>query len=174
MGRILTRGDSVLYALLAKRKKYLDGRIIRYMDPLHLGRHPFQTFIMALALVSVATTILAGVEPSSIEATLPGWVVFGWFLMLGVGCSLSLAGAYWRGGYTLALTLERIGLDFTGIAGVIYGLCVVGFAGLGGLVAAAIVLAFGAACLVRARDIALIFHATGKYLDEKRTAKEGG
>ena len=164
----------MLYTLLKRRRKYLDDRSIRYMDPLHLGRHPFQTFIMALALVSVTTNILAGVEPSSIEATLPGWVVAGWFAMLGIGCTLALLGAYWHGGYTLALTLERIGLDFTGIAGVIYGICVVGFAGLGGLVAAAIVLAFGAACLVRARDIALIFHATGKYLDEKRTAKEGG
>lgn len=154
----------MLALLMKRRKAYLDGRVITYVDPLHLGRHPFQTYLMVLGLISSIALLLSRTEPASLEATLPEWLVYLWAVMLVTGCALALVGAYWPRSYTAALTMERIGLDFTGIAGLIYGVGVMIFGGMSALLAAAIVLAFGAACLVRARDIALIFHTSSKII----------
>lgn len=161
----------MLALLMKRRANYLEERTIKYVDPLHLGRHPFQTFLMVLGLISSVTLILNRTEPASLEATLPQWLVFLWAAMLVSGCSLALLGAYWPRSYTAALTMERIGLDFTGIAGSIYGTGVIIFGGIPALLAAGIVLAFGAACLVRARDIALIFHTSSKIIGHRHEVR---
>lgn len=130
---------------------------VRYTDPLHAGRHPFQTFMLTLCVVS-GIPLLFGEPPStSVEALLPGWVAATWGLSLTIGAILGLVGAYWpKKNYATALTIERIGLDITGPAALLYAVIVFIYGGWGSSVAACIILGFGASCLVRAGDLGVI------------------
>lgn len=143
---------------------WLEGRLrgtvpatIPYTDPLHAGRHPFQTFMLALCVVSSIPLVAGQVTAGSIEDSLPWWGSLAWGLSLLLGAASGLLGSYWRGEYDTALLMERIGLNFVGFAAVVYGLIIPIVGGWNGLIAAGIVLGFGASCLTRARDIARIF-----------------
>ena len=131
---------------------------VKYADPLHAGRHPFQTFLLVAGFVS-SLPIVFDQPPAaqSIEALLPMWVGITWGLSLLGGCALGLAGSYWpRKSYATALTVERIGLSICGPAGVLYGGAIVLALGLDGLIAAALIFGFGAACISRAYDLGVI------------------
>lgn len=130
---------------------------VPYTDPLHAGRHPFQTFMLALVVVSSIPLVFGRVAAGSIEETLPAWAAFAWGFGLLTGAVLALVGSFWRGAYDTALMLERIGLNFAGFAAVVYGLAIPIIGGWRGLTAAAITLGFGVSCLIRARDIARVF-----------------
>lgn len=130
---------------------------VKYADPLHAGRHPFQTFMLALCVISGIPLLLGEPRSTSVEALLPGWVATAWGLSLTVGAVLGLVGSYWpRKNYATALTIERIGLDITGPAAVLYAVIVFTYGGWGSSVAACIIVGFGASCLVRAGDIGTI------------------
>lgn len=95
-----------------------------YTDPLSAGRHPFQTYLLLLCVVSSFPYLFGYATAEAVERNLPVLVALGWGLMLLGGSTLALVGTYWTRGYDTALTMERIGLFATGIAGVIYSLCV--------------------------------------------------
>lgn len=141
-------------------ERHLRGALpttIPYTDPLRAGRHPFQTFMLGLCVIS-GVPLFAGHETAgSIEATLPDWLAVAWGVALFGGALIAMLGTYWRGEVDTALMLERMGLDLTGIAAVCYTSAIVIVAGVPGLVAAAIVLGFATACLRRARDVAAMF-----------------
>ena len=129
-----------------------------YADPLQAGRHPFQTLLLILCLLSGVPQLLGITTASSVEATLPTWLGIAWGVILIVGPAVALAGArFWRRNYATALTMERAGLYLTGAAACVYALCIFALRGVEASMAAAIVLAFGLACLRRASDIGLIF-----------------
>lgn len=128
-----------------------------YTDPLRAGRHPFQTYLLALCVVSGAPMAAGQVTANSLEKELPELLVVAWGAMLVVGAVLALVGSYARVSYEWSLTLERVGLWSTGVAAVVYGAIILFSGSWGGFVAACIILGFGAACIRRARDIGHIF-----------------
>jgi len=132
---------------------------IRYADPLEAGRHPFQTFMLLLAFVSSLPLIFGEPTAKSVEAALPAWAAYSWGMSLVIGSGMALIGSYWpREQYATALTLERIGLGFTGMAAIIYALLILVVTQVDptfGL-ASGIILGFGVACIKRARDIGKI------------------
>lgn len=143
-----------------------SSRGVKYADPLHAGRHPFQTFMLALAVISGLPLILGRPQPLSIEATLPPWLATTWGVMLFGGAVVALLGSYWLGNYANALTLERIGLLIVGSAACLYGFALLFVLGLSVTVAAGIVLGFGMASLKRSHDIGHIMRVAIKSLKE--------
>lgn len=133
--------------------------MIPYADPLRAGRHPFQTFMLALCVISGIPLAFGQETASSVQSLLPGFMAIGWGISLSLGAVVALVGSYWpREGYATALTLERIGLLIVGPAALVYGFIIALFAGLGGLVSMCIIIAFGGSCILRARDIGCVFH----------------
>ena len=134
------------------------GGSLPYTDPLKAGRHPFQTYLLLLSVISGVPLLFGEPAADSIEYALPPWLVYYWAASLSGGALLALSGSFLpRRNYATSLTMERSGLYLTGAAAVVYGLCILYFRGQGSLVAAAITLGFGLSCLRRASDIALIF-----------------
>lgn len=132
---------------------------VAYADPLHAGRHPFQTFLLALCVVS-GIPLVAGLDTSSsVAVLLPSWMaeMWGWSLVL--GAAIALTGSYWpRRSYATALTLERVGLVIVGPAAIVYAGVLLLYGWPGSLVAGLITFAFGASCIARARDIGKVIH----------------
>lgn len=136
-----------------------DHPTVAYADPLHAGRHPFQTFLLSLCVVSGIPLAFGVSTAQSIEATLPPWMAVSWGISLSVGAALGLAGSYWpRQRYAAALTLERVGLVIAGPAATVYAVVIFVYGWPGGVVAGLITLAFGASCLKRAHDIGKVIH----------------
>jgi hypothetical protein len=156
----------MVLAYLAKKRGILRSRKrAKYADPLTAGRHPFQTFLMVLGLASGVSLLAAETDAASLEAQLPPLMVTIWYLSLIVGSGMTLLGAYWPRSYDTALTLERAGLDLAGFSAMVYAGVMLVNVGVGALYPAAIVLAFGAACIVRARDIGFIFYMAREHVD---------
>ena len=56
-----------------------------YSDPLRAGRHPFQTYLLALCVVSGAPMAAGQVTANSLEEQLPEPLVIAWGVMLVFG-----------------------------------------------------------------------------------------
>lgn len=133
--------------------RWLRAERVSYIDPLHAGRHPFQTYIFGLCIISSVPALFGIVGAASIEAELPYWLALGWNLALLVGATVGLLGSYWPGDYTNALTIERTGLAIVGSAAVVYAVVIIVSASPDRIIQAAITFGFGLACIRRARDI---------------------
>lgn len=144
-------------------------RFAPYADPLHAGRHPFQTYIMSLCIVSGLPLLLGHVTSGAIEESVPHWMAVCWGGALLVGSVIGMAGAYWRGNYANGLTFESVGLSLVGCAALAYAVVLLISAWdarpWDALTAACIVGACGAACLRRVRDIhrVLALAASGEW-----------
>jgi hypothetical protein len=166
---------TVVLAYLSKKRGALRSRKrAKYADPLTAGRHPFQTFLMVLGLASGVSLLAAETNSASLEAQLPSALVTGWYLALILGSAMTLLGAYWPRSYDTALTMERAGLDISGFAAVVYAGVVVVNVGLAALYPVSIIVAFGAACIVRARDIGFIFYMAREHVDGGTQVPGGG
>lgn len=129
-------------------------KCIGYADPLRAGRHPFQTYMLALCLVSGLPLLFRPPAAGSIEETLPPWAGMVWGASLTIGAGAALVGCYLpRSTYATALTLERTGLSVTGSAAVVYAIIIWLNIGLDGLIATGIILGFGVSCLIRSHHI---------------------
>lgn len=135
-----------------------------YADPFRAGRHPFQRYLLALAVLG-SLPILAG-EPTagSIEALLPSYVVLTWSVLLLIGSVTALLGVYWPlrepvtpASFITALFLERLGLAVVWPTALVYAVIIVIVIGWSGLLTAAIVAGFGWASRRRMRDCARTF-----------------
>lgn len=131
-------------------------RPISYADPLHLGRHPFQTYLLILCIVGSLPLLAGHVTAQSVEETLPLWAAIGWGWCLLLGSVLALVGSYWRGSFANALTMERLGLIGASAAAFLYGFIILIVGGLSGGTAACIILAFAAAAAKRSYDLGTI------------------
>jgi hypothetical protein len=133
---------------------------IPYVDPLHAGRHPFQTYMLALSVVSGLPILFGYIGAGSVARELPFWLAFCWGLALFLGSSVALVGSYWRGNAANALTIERAGLALVGSAAIVYGIVIAFAAGQtsvpGRIIPISIIEAYGFSCLRRARDIGYI------------------
>lgn len=146
--------------------KQSSSRGVTYADPLHAGRHPFQTYMLSVAVVSGLPLVFGWAPPRSIEATLPPWLVLIWGVMLFGGSAVALLGSYWLGNYANALTIERIGLLVVGGAACLYGMTLLFVFGLSVAVSAGFVLGFALAALKRSFDIGHIMRTAIKSLKE--------
>lgn len=146
-------------------KRWINRRLeqwrsdtIPYADPLRAGRHPFQIYLLALAFVSGLTQLIGASPPDSLSRQLPAWLVYVWSWMLVVGSAAGLCGSLWpQKDYATGLTIERVGLMATGVAGVLYGAMIPYNLGLSGAVAGGVTIGFGLACIIRAQHIGKIF-----------------
>ncbi|MFB9248562.1 hypothetical protein ACFFWE_10010 [Sphaerisporangium melleum] len=111
--------------------------------------------------------ILGVVPPASLNSTLPGVVVWVWGVMQLLGGALIIAGIllrYLRPAFLLlGLRLERAGLWPLAAACSVYGLVVLGYAGVRALYPAVMLLAFAVACGARARSVAGIERTIHRY-----------
>lgn len=134
-------------------------RAITYLDPLSAGRHPFQVFILALCLLSGLPILVGQYTAGSVEETLNAGIAYAWGASLVFGSATALVGSFLpRASYGTAVIMERVGLQVTGYAALIYATIIALQGNLGGVLATGIVGAFGAACLARARDIGRVLH----------------
>lgn len=149
-----------------------DPRVARtavpYADPLHAGRHPFQTFMLVLCVFSGVPLLFGEPPAASVEALLPPWMAVSWGVSLCLGALVALVGSYWpRGRYATALTMERAGLCIVGPAALVYGTLIGMYSGSAGFAAASITIGFGLSCLKRAHDIGkVITRAIAKKTDD--------
>jgi hypothetical protein len=151
-------GAMTMKKWLAKRRENWKSDTISYTDPLTAGRHPFQTYLLSLALFSGLLQVVGAERPDALTQQLPHLLVVGWNWMLVIGCGSALIGSLWpKKNYATGLTVERSGLAVTAAAAVIYGGAIPFAIGLRGAVAAGIILAFGLASAKRSRDIGKIF-----------------
>ena len=97
-----------------------------YVDPLRAGRHPFQIFLLSLCVVSAAPYMFGAATAEAVAKQLPIYLAFAWGISLFLGSTIALVGSLWRGSFDTALTMERSGLYITGVAAVVYGLCILG------------------------------------------------
>lgn len=135
-----------------------------YADPLRAGRHPFQRYLLALAVVGSLPILFGERTAGSIEATLPPAVVISWGLLLLIGCAIALVGVYWPlrepvtpKSFVTALFLERLGLALVWPTALVYAGIIVLVVGVPGLLSAAITAGFGWASRRRMRDCARTF-----------------
>ena len=140
---------------------------ITYTDPLHTGRHPFQTYLCVLCIVSGLPIIIGHVGASSIESQMPFWLAYCWGWALFLGAAIGLVGAYWPGEYDSALTIERAGLAMLGTAAALYAIVILTVDGWDRLIPAAITFAFGFACIRRALDIGRIIRLAVHNLENE-------
>lgn len=123
--------------------------------PAGLLFHPAEWFLAFLCILSGTLTLLTNnVESASIKEGLPEPAQDLWGVMLVVGGVALLIGVHSikRVGSYYAATnvpIYRLGLRLLGASTAVYCGCLVGFAGLGGLVASVVPAAFSAMCAVR-------------------------
>lgn len=107
--------------------------------------NPFEIFLGGLCVVSGLPFLLNFTpKPGSLEALLPEWLVIAWGTQLVLGGLATLFGILADREDTY-----RFGMTLLGPAAIIYAVGIVAASGAPGLVAAAITLAFGLACIVR-------------------------
>jgi hypothetical protein len=113
--------------------------------PLAVLLNPFEIFLGGLCVLSGVPFLLTlSPRPGTLEELLPAWLVFAWGLELVCGGALVVIGVT-----TERRAVERFGLFLLGPAALVYAIGIIYTARLAGLVAAAIVAAFGLACLLR-------------------------
>lgn len=141
--------------------------LVRYADPLYAGRHPFQTYLLSLCVVSVVPQILGRRTATSIEALLPHWIAAAWLYALATGALVALIGSRMpRRHYASALVVEQLGLFIVAGPAFVYALAIMLYAGWGGIPAASLVFAFGVAALSRGRDIGRVLHRASLLVAE--------
>lgn len=135
-----------------------------YASPFRVGRHPFQTYLLALCCVASVPPLLGEPTAGSIEALLPLWISVMWSAILVVGCSTALVGTHWpirevldAHSYVTALFLERLGLALVWPSALMYAGIVVLFTGWSGVFAAGLIAAFGGAARRRMKDVGITF-----------------
>lgn len=130
-------------------------------DPLGEPRNPFQVYLLTAGFVLSLPLIVGYTAPTSIEATLPQWLVIGWGLILALGCGSALGGMFWQGDPRTGLLMKRTGLFSVGIASFIYAAAVAAnwqrFSDTNLVWSAALTIVsttgFGGACMVQVQRI---------------------
>lgn len=125
------------------------------------SRHPFQLFMLiASFLYSLPGLAFTGIRPGSVQETVGpvGTIVWSIFLCLGTGAAL-LGIFGFRSDRATGLTLEGLGLLSAGSATAYYALIVVYANGPTALFSALVMVAFGAACIVRAVQLRNLLRA---------------
>ncbi len=141
-----------------------DGKV-KLVDPLEASRHPFETYLLALAAVSSIPRLFGASNSDAVESALHPAIVYMWSVMLLAGSVLALVGLFWPGRSATGLILERTGLVGVGGAAMIYSTAVIIAAGLGGAFSFCIIAGFGLACFSQARRINKRIHFVMSVVD---------
>jgi protein-S-isoprenylcysteine O-methyltransferase Ste14 len=135
-----------------------------YADPFRVGRHPFQRYLLALAVIGSVPLLFGEPTSGSVEASLPEPIVYGWGGILLFGSMIALLGVYWPlkepitpRSFVTALFLERLGLALVWPTALVYAGIIVLVAGWAGVLSGAIVAGFGWAARRRMRDAGQVF-----------------
>lgn len=114
---------------------------------------PNQPHEQVLAGLAVAWGLVYALAPGSRTLVEPGWLAVAWAVSLSLSGAMVLAGVWWRGAVATGLQLERAGLLLsTGSLWVIAGaIAVAGDARAS--VALGLIIGWGVANVVRARQI---------------------
>ena len=113
--------------------------------PLPVLLNPFEMFLGGLCVTSGVPFLLAVTpQPGSLESLLPSWLVFVWGVELVAGGALTVVGVARD-----IRSAERFGMTLLGPAAIVYAIAVAATAGPTGIVAVAVILAFGCACVIR-------------------------
>lgn len=128
---------------------------LEHIDPLAASRHPFETYLLALAAISGLPLIIGEPTSGTIDEALPYPLVLVWGLMLLVGSTIALVGLYWRGRSATGLVLERAGLIGVGGASLVYATALVILVQFEGAFSSCITAGFGLACFTQARRISM-------------------
>lgn len=122
------------------------------------GRHPFEIYLLALALlVTLPTLFGVAPRPGSVASILTGFPGFLWNLSITAGSALALVGIYWKD-RIWGLIGEQLGLALVGVACLVYTVVVLASTGWSALFPAAIVAGFGASCIRRYFQIQQTFN----------------
>lgn len=153
-----------------------SDNVTNYAHPLRAGRHPFQVYLLFLGLLSAVPAILTGdVSAPAVDTEVYPAVAYAWNSILVVGSTTALVGIFWRGKRIEdGLTMERIGLGLVGITAFIYGALILVTLGPLAMVGSVIVLAYGLACIRRARDIGALIQRATEYAELKRAYRKDG
>lgn len=119
---------------------------------------PHELLLLVVGILSTIGFVVGGPAPASLTAVLPGWAVGAFYVLLGVGSTIGLAGCLLRR-TEVGPGLEQGGLLLQAAALVLYALAVVAFAGLDGTVAALTFAAWATANCWRATQIQRDLHA---------------
>jgi hypothetical protein len=135
-----------------------------YADPFRAGRHPFQRYLLAVAIVGSLPLLFGEPTSGSIEASLPAVAVLAWGILLTLGCLTALVGVYWPlrepitpRSFVTALFLERLGLAIVWPTAFVYGGIILLVTGWSGFLVAMLVVGFGVASRRRMKDCARTF-----------------
>jgi hypothetical protein len=119
--------------------------------PLLSGRlHDHEQFLLAWSVLVGVTYALGAPPPLSLADSIPEWMFISWAVIVGLSGLIGLAGCHWRGRIDVALEIERAALLMQGGCWLLFAGCIMGYAGLIGLTAAGIVIAWAGANLSRA------------------------
>lgn len=143
-------------------------------DELDASRHPFETYLLALAAVSGIPLVFGKPNSGSMAETLPVAVSVAWGVILLAGSLMALAGTYWRGRRITGLVLERAGLVGVGGAALVFAFVAVLANGLDAAFSACITAGFGAACFAQARRISVRVASAVVTVDLAREARRHG
>jgi hypothetical protein len=122
-------------------------------DTLSASRHPFQTYLLALAVVSGIPLLFGRVNSGTIQESMSPLLVLAWGVMLVFGSLLALVGTYWRGHVLTGYVLERAGLTGVGGAAFVYAITALLDVGVRATFSSCITAGFGIACFAQARRI---------------------
>lgn len=118
-------------------------------------RQPHQILLCTWCVVA-GLLFLGGVAPApgSVSSLLPTWVLWVWYLLLTVGGTIGIVGAWWpRTRLYTGLQLERASMLFLASGTGMYMIAMIGTAGTRATGAAGFLAAWGFACLWRAWQI---------------------
>jgi len=108
---------------------------------------PRAVFILALSVFSGLTALALETAPGSLESVLPSWAVTIWGALLSLGSLLTLAGMARQ--TANGIITEQVGSVMVGVTTIYYSIIALLIVGTEAVQTVGIVLAWGAACLLR-------------------------
>jgi hypothetical protein len=117
------------------------------------GRHrPHEVTLLAFSALLGMAFVVGARPPGSVEQLMPGWMRWGWYLLLLTSGTVGLASLAFRDIYT-ALTMERAAMFGQAAAFTMYGLAIFALGGWRGLAAGALCVALAVASMWRLRQV---------------------
>lgn len=137
-----------------------------------LGRDPHEVFLAGICIPTGLAILVTGLEPASLEASMPPFLVPIWTLGLLLGGLLVVGSAVWRDRWT-GLLIERVGLYMLTLAAIAYTAGVISAGGFNATYVAALNAAFAAANVARWRQITRYFRGVKAYRDHQQEVTGG-
>lgn len=116
-------------------------------------RDPMELMLLGLCLLAGLSALVGNDPPSSVEQTMPGWLVVVWNIALVAAGAVGVVGNLWPGDIGTGLLVRCAGLCIAFGPAAAYAVAAMSFAGLVALFPAGLVAAFAGACLWKSRHL---------------------